>query len=637
MRSEGLSRSILDAMNDIEDAYIESARKRLQDVRRDKKISEDKIIRGDKKIRTARLSLLQKAAVLFGVLAFAASTSVATAMAVNEEFREAVKEVIYEIFHIEEAEMIPQMPVESQITVENMYVEQDRSILGDVIEGRYIHAPVFCHAREGIFTICTDEIELNQGSHYDAYYEENGEFIQLEEHRFQANYNVLGQAFDISFEWAVHNGQVAVTYIEEEERFRIPANPGDAEAMLLEVLTFFEDENGQIMENAYPLQVNLYTGEVTDILAGTGAEKLSGICNYAISEDRSRMLLAETDGELYYVDLTEKRLYSVSELSGEKPDSCSLIEDTLTCWAEGETGYCGWNINLTNFERKELFSDLQKAASGKAGLLSLSGFSGARHWGSMYSGACFALTKDAVGTVSVLDLKTGEEIPVEGFQWPGDQYQDVLWEINPDGRRILISGGQLGSGYEYIGVLDFEKQTYLEFSRENMNPVHEKKPYWFDKDTVIIPAIQQNSYLAQDYYVYDLLGEDHIILEGMAEKVDTWLYEGVNYTIRIPQEGWQMTEPGQWSAEANDRVRLEIRDFSELGKEEVCAVLSEEGYAVSEEDDAFYNYEDGEHVVKNVRLFETDEKLIGVFYQYPAEAVEGFGGRLERIVGTFCF
>ena len=58
-----------------------------------------------------------------------------------------------------------------------MYVEPEKSSIGGVIEGSYVHVPTASYARNGVFTICTDEVEMKQGSHYDAYYEENGDRV----------------------------------------------------------------------------------------------------------------------------------------------------------------------------------------------------------------------------------------------------------------------------------------------------------------------------------------------------------------------------------------------------------------------------------------------------------------------------
>ena len=486
---------VLEIMNYIEDEYIESALKRLDYM--GNKYTEKKFVQ--KKPKMYFYTFAKRVAIFIGIVVLATTTTVATAMAVNEDFRETVKEFIFEFLHIEEEETVPQLPGTEEVSIDTMYVEPDRSFLGGVIEGRYVHTPVSCNAREGVYVICTDEIEMNQGSHYDAYYEENGEFIKLKEQTFQGDYSVFGQNFHLEFDWVLHNGQVVITYVGVEESYRIPVNPGDSDAMLVELLCSVNTETGEKVATAYPVFINLETGELMNVLAGTCAEMLGDLCNQAVSEDGSKMLLAQSDGTLYYVDLVAKELYSVEELSGERADACSLIGDTLACWVLKDGQYRAWNVDLETLERKEVFT-------GNPNVMYLNGFDIIVHWGTMFTGSHFALEVDENSNVTVIDLATGERFPVEGFTWPADQYQDVLWECSPDGKRLLISGGEIGLKYEYIGVLDFEKMQYLEFERVNPNEVYEWKPYWFDKETVIIQATSKDSYYVQDYYVYDIQG-----------------------------------------------------------------------------------------------------------------------------------
>ena len=170
-------------MNDIEDDYIESALKRLNYGNAGRidcvnAVQRRSAKKQQRQVKTILYNIVKHAAVFIGIVVLTATTTVATAMAVNEDFRETVKEFIFEFLHIEEEETVPQLPGTEEVTIDTMYVEPDRSILGGVIEGRYVHTPVSSHAREGVYVICTDEIEMNQGSHYDAYYEENGEFFK---------------------------------------------------------------------------------------------------------------------------------------------------------------------------------------------------------------------------------------------------------------------------------------------------------------------------------------------------------------------------------------------------------------------------------------------------------------------------
>lgn len=658
MRNTLKNGHILETMNYIKDGYIESALSRLgyltgesdaeMNVKKNKTRKYAK-----KKSGSIVYKLMRRVAIFICAAILATTVTVTTAMAFHEEFKETIKEIIFDFFHAEEEEVVPELSGTEEITTDNMYVEQDRSIIGGVIEGRYVHTPVSCDAREGVYVICTDEIELNQGSHYDAYYEENGEFIKLEEHTFCGDYTVLDNDFHIEFDWVVHNGQVTLTYIGEDASYRIPTNPGDKDAMLVELWYSLLSENGEYETTVYPMLLNLETGELTDVLEEICAGKLKNLCNQAISEDGSRMLLAQSDGSLYYVDLAAKVLYSVEEISGEKADACSLIKDTLSCFVLENGKYRAWAINLTTMERTELFSEMpnlmgenytsvgQGAADGTAleeshaGIVYLSGFDTIVHRGAMFGGSHFALETDGAGNVSVIDLASGEKIPVEGFVWPADRYADILWESSPDGKRLLISGGEIGSKYEYIGVLDFEKLQYLEFSRKNRNEVYEGKPYWFDKDTVIIQATGKDSYQVQDYYVYDLLDESAVIIEGMVEKVPTVIAQGNGYSIAVPKDGWIQCEEESWVAEVNETVKLWITDYSGETYETVREKLIGSGYVISGEDSDFLTYTDENGIVRNVVLLAEGERVVGVFYCFPLEATEGFGSRLAKIVNSF--
>lgn len=637
---------ILETITNIDDAYIQSALGRLGylDAQWHGKAQSAECEAGQsvsnegKSVNVTLRKLLKSAAVFIGVAILAAMTTVATTMAFSEEFRTTVKEVIFEFFHVEGTSIIPELSGKDIITTENMYVEQDRSIIGHIIEGRYVHAPVSCNAREGVYVICSDEVEMKQGSHYDAYYEENGQFIKLNESTFSGEYEVLGNTFHIAFDWVTYGGQVILTHIGEEVNYRIPANPGDKDAMLVELLCSFPAKEGGSLGTVYPVLLNLETGELKDVLAGTGADKLMGLCNHAISEDGSRMLLAQSDGTLYYADLAEKKLSSVEELSGEPADACSLIGDTLACWTMDRDRYRAWSIDLTTMDRKELFAGIPNASRGKesgAGIVYLSGFDTTVHRGTKFSGSHFALETDEAGNVTVINLATGEKSPVEGLFWPEDRYPDVLWESSTDGKRLLISGGEIGSKYEYIGVLDFEEKKYMEFSRKNSNEVYERKPYWFDKNTVIIPATGKDPYYAQDYYVYELLDETAVIIEGLVEKVPTILYEGKGYSIAIPEEGWIQHAQEHWVSEINETVQLWITEYTGETVDAVREQISDSGYITSEENSNLLMYTDENGLMRNVALFAEGDRIVGVFYDFPEEAIEGFGTRLAKIVSTF--
>ena len=192
--------------------------------------------------------------------------TVGTAMAVSPEFRE----LVFRFFHINQVQTIPESTVGSDISVDDMFVEPSIRI-GDVLQGKYVHTPVSTLAQDGVFLVCTDDVHTKQGSHYDAYYEKQGEFIKLEEHTFTQDYDLRGTTFQVRLDWAEYNGKTIITWVDENTNSRIPGNAGDPSALLIQFVFASINDSGDYIESYYPMLLNLRTAELTDVLAGTGA------------------------------------------------------------------------------------------------------------------------------------------------------------------------------------------------------------------------------------------------------------------------------------------------------------------------------------------------------------------------------
>ncbi len=474
---------LLDAVTDIDDMYILSALKQLAHVENNAP-----------KYRSGISFRKVLASVAVIVLLF--TVSFTTALAVSPEFRE----MVFQFFHIEQKQVIPESSVTTEITPEDMFIEPAIT-LGSVIEAQYVHTPVAAHAKEGVFLICTDEVETNQGSHYDAYYESDGTFMRLEEHTFQQDYTIRGIDFHVKFDYVEHNNNVIITWVEANEPYIVRNAAGDASSLLFEFI--FYDEN--YMESRYPVFLNLHTGELTDVLAGTGAEEFC-IHNSAVSADKKKMLLARgtTEGEnLYYVDLMTRQMYSVDSISGEHTDACSLISNTLVCWKLSGDYYTVWQIDLTTFQRTELFKDLFNALSTPetdAGIVFLMGFDDWIRQGGFYAGTCFAIEVDEQQRVYVMSLETGEKILIPDYKWT----ESTRMIPSPDGSKLLLAGGLPGENFTYVGVLDFEAMTFVEFSREHLGDIREHQAYWFEDNTIAIHAALTPQSLSSDFYLYSL-------------------------------------------------------------------------------------------------------------------------------------
>lgn len=509
---------LLEAFTDIDNRYILSAQETLGYLHQPRH-------------RTLRSRLILIAAVIALVAA-----SFTTAMAVSPTFREAV----FSFFSISQSEIIPELDPFDEIEPDSMEVANAQIDIGGVIEATYVHYPMQSHARNGIFMVCTDEVMMNSGNHYDAYYVEDREFIKLEEHTFSQDYHILGNDIHMEFQWTEHNGEVDFTYVDSEVPFSKQNLAGDATATLFTLSLELPGGSGY---TNYPVLINVRTGELTDICAGTGVEELPGLYQAAISKDLTKLLLVNWDNDLYYVDLIERQLYKVDDLSGEHAEECSLIGNTLTCWVlEGDSieeatlgTYRAWTIDLNTMERRDLFSGMSATAatsydvwsntygvlqdapdawnriSGGMELSSLTceglhfidGFNMTSHWGNMYAGSTFAIEVDASRNVYVIDLATGEKLLIQGFLWPEIEYPYIECSPSADGEKLLIYTYNTEGYFGSIGVFDFSKKSYTEFSRQNLGRANEHTIYWFDNDSIIVATSGESE--SQDYYIYRLL------------------------------------------------------------------------------------------------------------------------------------
>lgn len=125
------------------------------------------------------------------------------------------------------------------------------------------------------------------------------------------------------------------------------------------------------------------------------------------------------------------------------------------------------------------------------------------------------------------------------------------------------------------------------------------------------------------------------VVEGKSETVPAHVYEGMDYTIVVPDGGWHMYEPGAWQATFNQSVKFWVKGYSGDNAKKVVENLSAEGYVLGLGNSVMTRTSGEEGLVENVMIFRNGDALRAVFYCYPKEAAEGFGSRLDTIVNTF--
>ena len=145
------------------------------------------------------------------------------------------------------------------------------------------------------------------------------------------------------------------------------------------------------------------------------------------------------------------------------------------------------------------------------------------------------------------------------------------------------------------------------------------------KDSFVIPEQQQDK------------TNISFSLDGVQETVPAYVYEGMDYTIVVPDGGWHMYEPGAWQATFNQAVKFWVKGYSGDNAKKLVEQLSSEGYLLALSGNVMSRSSelDKDRLIENVMIFRNGDSLRAVFYCYPESLSSSFGVRLDTIVNTF--
>ena len=343
----------------------------------------------------------------------------------------------------------------------------------------------------GVFHLCADPVEMNQGSHYDAFaVNADGALEQLEEAQFNNAYTLDGSRYHLNFDWAEHNGIKTATYIPADMEASM-LTLSDESSKSLFLLRWLAEEDNTVY-SYYPVLLDLESGELTDLLANCRLGSLSHICNAAFSPDHSGLLLAQEGGAIYYCDLKSSTVYSLDELSGEPVKACTVTGDKIICWSQGGEGsgvlgdYHFWSIELSDFKRQEMPSLQTDVDTGSLRFAHLAGFDSQLRQGNMFSGSRYALCTDGSGQTYVLDMEDWSLRAVDGYTLPASNLSSTG---SLDGQRLLLKD----TGSNKAAVLDYRDCTMVWLDIQSA-----ERLIWFDSDTVLEQPGDGN------FYLYDL-------------------------------------------------------------------------------------------------------------------------------------
>lgn len=472
---------ILDAIEAIDDKHIISAGACLGYNAADTE-SKPSIVR---RRRPVRKTLVCIAAVIALLLA-----SFTVAMAVSEDFREFV----FMIFNIETKETVPSYNGDD---IEDGVINEigDADIDGEV--------SVYYFNGNGV-------VQVIDGLIYTSRYDRTGEaffditqegLVELPSTRVEFPYSFRGTDFNIKFDYTVYDGELYINVLPENLDINpykyawnmYPANDGADKAWL--VLPYPTD--GDYSE--YPLLLDIDTLELTDVFAGISFDGIIA-ARWQFADDMSyALVMGYTEGYetgFWICDIDKKTLTNVSELTGRTINDCYILEgNKLICYAANGSGFDVLSFDVSTGSSSLLVENTQHYYLTQ----DTSGFRSIEYHGGQ---GRHALILDGGGGVTLLDLRDGSRLPLEGVT-----NDALLTSESPDGEHIMFAFSDVNVSNSFamykIGILDTQTGVLKMLERENYEIRNETLMGWLANNCVSVLAYNESEADGWYMYVYD--------------------------------------------------------------------------------------------------------------------------------------
>lgn len=439
---------ILSAMGQIDEAYIEEAAPG----------------RGRSNGRLRKWSTAAAAAILLfmGVMG--------TAMAVSANFRQ----MVFSFFHIKQVEAVPEYETEGAC--------RTQSDIGGLIKAEYIRLDG-SHYDFGVGTLSQADYDENRVIRSICFWSvENGSLHSVDTKKTYLSVEWDGRTFQGDLYWCHYNGEISVYAVPEDSNgntWYANAFWGRTDAVMLYL------SHGRYYENRqYPLLYHLDTGETEDILAQTGVKDLPSVSLFEWSNDLNKVVLLcsskENPHQFYYCDIAANTLTKASDLCGFQPASVFFADDNTLLFVQYTGSKCSvfaYDITagtmVQTCKDKKIYEDYGMKSSKSDRI--------------MLFGGWYGLYVDPSYRLSVIDFKTGNEMPVEGFTFEtGGSFLS-----NPSNTKMIYSVADAtvdeeALGLSKLGMLDVKTGIFTAFDREGYDRIAEWLLGWFDENRVAI-------------------------------------------------------------------------------------------------------------------------------------------------------
>ena len=299
---------------------------------------------------------------------------------------------------------------------------------------------------------------------------------EAEPERTEFSVTWRGVDYDCAVSWCVRDGQALVRGEGRvpgmDAAWSFDAIPGRSDAALLYV-----SQGSQLVYRRYTYLCDLETGEITDILAGTGVNELEFPYQYIFSDSMNRLFVTTHDPRrTYYCDIARGLLIPLDELvDRDALWGVFIDEDTavITNSTPSET-YSAWVLDLDSLAHRQTLSDAPaNNGPGNAGTELL--------------GGRYCIYTSQTGASTVIDLVTGEDKPIEGFVNRGS--------FLANGSRLLYfypDEEADGLSIASLGVIDMSTGVLTAFDRSGYEDMEGVSVSWLDDERVILESVAEN-------------------------------------------------------------------------------------------------------------------------------------------------
>ena len=403
----------------------------------------------------------------------AAACLLTAALAASPELRTAV----LTFFRLEQAEQVP-LPGESPPDGP----ELTHALVAGQVEAQYIRLPGagtgYSYGNGVLFQVEREEDGAPKAVRW--WVAEGDALVPLEGRATGFSAAWAGLEYTDTVYWCVYKGEVSC-YCAGSAGMAVDYNctvsplPGRTDAAILTL-----SQGSQMGYQEYPMLLDLETGAVTDLLAGTGWEGAAPLREVQWRPDLSAAILSSDNAGWFYCDRAGKTTASLDALTGLEvfsawfaPDGALLL---LTRPDPEGSCYDVWTWDPAGGPPVRTFQGLPRWPAGEDAPCGFQFFFGGSR--GLY------LTED--GRALVLDLASGETAAMTG---PLPDLSAASFLPSPAGDKLLYAvygGGADGLGISALGVADLETGVFTLLDRKSSPALHESSLGWFDRDRVAV-------------------------------------------------------------------------------------------------------------------------------------------------------